>query len=831
MIKRTLRRFTEKVATIAEAVAAGTLEERMSAVCDAVRAYYRDRLGPDEYAWPRATYEDRVIVNVAGKLWSIPYTIADGVVTLNGDGKTQVKADPQTYSEVAEGTILAPLEDLTLLEAAEAGSENSDKPLTGKLWQVLIIQEGMSKNRNRYGAEVLTEAAPLYEGVQVFIDHQEAPRRFGRSARDLAGFIKDVTPVVLSNGTAEGAGTSRVALAATLVLTKASVRDEVLTAWNEGARSYLGLSHDVQAEHQTAIDGGGVPFYDITKIESVDSVDLVTNPAAGGRLTRLVASNSPAPNLERDGKMLTKMIEAIRKSGNAKLIAALEALGATPNEDQVLGLYTESLRGGQADNGQTPPAASAAATAAATATREAATQTTATAPAPTGARHLTEAEYRNLIAVGRQSFIEATVRGTALPDVVKTHVIAELMGRVAEAQTAETLPSEATITAAVRAQVELYGKMTEASLVVPSSRPHIEVVKGRKDKFNEALDAFFDPSKPGTSFRSLYVQITGDEKVTGQVSECVRLTESIGSTTFDQMLGDSITRRMLKDYALAVDLNNWRGVVAEVVPVSDFRTQRRMRFGGYGNLPIVGERAPYTALSTPADEEATYSPAKRGGTESVSIEAITNDDVGAIRRIPGRIARSAAQTLHEFVWDFLANNGNVYDAVALAAVGHNNIVTTAMSSSNIASLRLKMKQQADMSNGKRLGLAARYLVVPSDLEELAFQLTTAVKAMPDSSIASTAEPAAPNFINRLNLKPVVVDYWTDTNNYWVTASVDQTPMIEIGFVGGREEPEIFVSDTPNNGSLFHNDTITWKLKHTYGGAVLDFRGFAAGIVP
>jgi hypothetical protein len=41
-----------------------------------------------------------------------------------------------------------------------------------------------------------------------------------------------------------------------------------------------------------------------------------------------------------------------------------------------------------------------------------------------------------------------------------------------------------------------------------------------------------------------------------------------------------------------------------------------MRFGGYGNLPTVGQGAPYTALTSPTDEEATYAPAKRGGTEA-----------------------------------------------------------------------------------------------------------------------------------------------------------------------------------------------------------------------
>jgi hypothetical protein len=33
------------------------------------------------------------------------------------------------------------------------------------------------------------------------------------------------------------------------------------------------------------------------------------------------------------------------------------------------------------------------------------------------------------------------------------------------------------------------------------------------------------------------------------------------------------------------------------------------------------------------------------------------------------------------------------------------------------------------------------------------------------------------------------------------------------------------------GSMFTHDVLTYKLAHAYGGAVLEFRGFAGGIVP
>jgi hypothetical protein len=49
--------------------------------------------------------------------------------------------------------------------------------------------------------------------------------------------------------------------------------------------------------------------------------------------------------------------------------------------------------------------------------------------------------------------------------------------------------------------------------------------------------------------------------------------------------------------------------------------------------------------------------------------------------------------------------------------------------------------------------------------------------------------------------------------------------LEVGFLDGQESPELYVADSPTSGSLFTNDVITYKIKHIYGGAVIDFRAF------
>ncbi len=308
-----------------------------------------------------------------------------------------------------------------------------------------------------------------------------------------------------------------------------------------------------------------------------------------------------------------------------------------------------------------------------------------------------------------------------------------------------------------------------------------------------------------------------------------RLVESGTTSTWAEILGDSITRKMLREYSLP-ELNTWKAIVSDITNIKDFRTNRRLRLGGYGTLATVAEQGTYPTLTTPGDEEATYAIAKRGGIEDLTIEMIANDDVGVIRRIPTKLARAAAQTLYRAVWDLLNNNSNVFDSVALANAAHgSNISTTALDSDEVDVARRVMREQTAFGDAvETLGEMnlPGYLIVPPELEKLGTQIAT-------SNIEINASPAAgdrdrPNI--HQGLKVIVVSYWTDANNYWLVADPKKIPTIEVGFWQGREEPELFVQDQQTVGSVFNADKISYKIRHIWGQAVLDWRGFFGGIV-
>ncbi|HPE80999.1 MAG TPA: hypothetical protein PKZ35_13460 [Gammaproteobacteria bacterium] len=335
----------------------------------------------------------------------------------------------------------------------------------------------------------------------------------------------------------------------------------------------------------------------------------------------------------------------------------------------------------------------------------------------------------------------------------------------------------------------------------------------------QILDAFFDQTDSSVrSFREAYIAITGDKRVTGRVENCdgVCLREAVGTGTWANALGDAIGRRMVREYKQS-DYNLWHDIADVAPPIRDFRIQRRSRIGGYGNLPTVNEDAAYPALVSPGEETATYSLTKRGGTETVSLETIASDDVGAIQAIPKKLALAAARTLQEFVLDHIKTNAAIYDGVTLFHASHGNLGSAALSAAAVAAGRAAMRRQKEFGSNTPLLLAPAVLWVPVDLEETAYNLF------------QRGTNNDRTLVESLQLKINVVHDWSDTDDWAMSASIDKHPGFEIGFFNGNEVPELFLQDVPTTGSLFSNDQLVYKIRHIYSGAVTDFRPYYKGV--
>ena len=206
-----------------------------------------------------------------------------------------------------------------------------------------------------------------------------------------------------------------------------------------------------------------------------------------------------------------------------------------------------------------------------------------------------------------------------------------------------------------------------------------------------------------------------------------------------------------------------------------------------------------------------------------------NDDLHAVQRIPTKLAHAAAVTINEVIAALFTQNAgtgpvmadgwNVFDAAHHQ--GNTSASTPAMDLSS-ASLQTAMTTLEKMQNsaGKRIGVRGRYLLVPPDLRWQAQVIT--------QSQYATGTPN--NDINPLAgaIIPIVVPQFTIGYQWYLLADPSQVESIEVGFLNGREEPELLVQDSPAAGNVFTNDQISYKVRHIFGAGWLDYRGaFAA----
>jgi len=332
------------------------------------------------------------------------------------------------------------------------------------------------------------------------------------------------------------------------------------------------------------------------------------------------------------------------------------------------------------------------------------------------------------------------------------------------------------------------------------------------------------------SLRS-YVQFQLDH---GRLTEQeVLLREAdVTTSTFSYLLGTSMNKRLLKDYQAWP--SEWQKF-CNVVAVKDFKLQDRIRLGAFGSLSTVAEDAAYTTL-TLSDTHATYTPSKRGNLVQISRETIINDDLYAIKQIPQKLAVAAAFTLAEFVYSLLDPAfGNIYDSHSLfdatshlnTAISSGNIGTanrgTALSSAAMQAATIAMRKQTNAAS-KPIGLKPRFLLTVPDLEFVAMTIlkSAGLPGGANNDINPMMGYAEPIIAPQLNALP---NLGPSTTVAMVVADPRVIDTVEVGFIGGQVNPVLFIQDQPLYGINFTQDVISYKVRHEYGGAVVDYRGF------
>lgn len=730
-------------------------------------------------------------------------------------------------------TILA-----RLLEAADA---------TGASWRVLVIQAGLSLNGRRYLESDLRAEAAAFENrpIKAFPvvdaagnvlgrDHLRPDAMVGRASGNTIGVLRDVRWSEAHSG-----------LVGTAHLLDTPLGNDYGRLFRaleaKGALGMIGFSIDVLGRSRA--DGSKVP-------EVVNSLDVVDNPAAGGRmLERIVASlGYGAPTVKY--KTILAALAALSPllaqdfKGDAKDERALgvHALKRAKESKEAAEELAKLIAPKDADTAPFVKRLTEATDAAALVAdcmdlvvrlRESVeVESPAAAPAaPPPAPQDQDARLRALESREFASHLREAGTAAKLGTKVIDGLVASHKGETGDAASAQRI-------------VESYRKVIDAALA--GSTDLIRVVREPRDRYTEALAHQMAPlsqPKPAEgiplSMRNPLRMIESMLPNGMRIQEIVagggraarmRLKEAVDATNFDDIFDDTLDRVILPEYKGQADFQNWRKLVA-MRPYNDFRTHRLITIGYYANLSTVAKGAPYLAMTTPSDREETIALAKKGGLETITMEDMLNDDTGELwPTMIKRILRAALETRSEGVFSKLriATQPTMSDSYALTSASRSpaNLLTTALTADATGKTALLTAIRQMMAgtggSGTKKGVRPKSLVIPLEKLEAAAYVLSELTA----GNTGTDVPAALKEVLGLSLPEVVID-WGATNltDWFLAANPAEVPGLFMANLGGREGPEIFLADDQRFSSLFTNDVLELKVRDIWACAAGDFLAF------
>ena len=773
-------------------------------------------------AWLRDVYGSYIIYEQNGKYYRLPYSLLDGKVQFASEATEveQVWAEARSRQAADGDEMDDGIEILLRLDEAQDPE--------GAVWEVTICEPGPTKNGWLIPDDALRAAAEagLFEGVDVNL--YELPQ----GATHVPDALFDIKSLLTKNKVGWIDNVKHVAgrgLQGVLHFLDSAkwLGRNLLKAAKDGGKAY-GLSYDApvrakKSEHQ------GRPVIELIKFLAADSVDIVTRPAAGGKFQRAIAAHRPK-EVVMGKEEIWKLIQETRPD----LLKGKDLESIT--DEEIAGLARMAMEAPQKPDNRR--------------------QTT---DDPQAADVVTELKaLRCEMALGK------ALAGDVLPDMGKARVRKMFEGRIfepdelqraiadekdfwADLETAKKKDDDEPI-AGGRVHVGI-GTLERAQMAVDRTfgltreqvldmaayqtlehEPFFEDMRMRSRQDYEG----FDDVPAFSGIREMYTFFTGDTRVTGQFNRKrlppdLRAKADITSTTFSYVLGNTMGRRLVSDYR---SYDYLEGLLISIrKPVRDFRQQEAVLVGGFPDLDTVDpETADYDEIAGVTDEESTYTIGQKGNILMISRKTIINDDISLVLRLLRGLARAARRTHGKYVWNKFINNDTCSDGTAWFTSGHGNLGSTAFSHAQGLVAYKALAKMTEKDSGERLGLLADRTVKPNIVGPIDIMET--LRQVEEEEYYYTSDDLTTKTPNPLKglVKSHAHPLLTDANDWGMLLPPDVIDIIEMGYLNGRQEPEMFVADSPQSEQVFVADKIRHKIRHEYAGAVIDYRSGYKGVV-
>ena len=734
----------------------------------------------------------------------------------------------------------------------------------GEVWEVCAMQEGEITGRKQYiSADALKASVPAFQNawVQNLIWQNGFQDHLPDSARNVFpdGVVIGNVVGIVENARAETLENGRTGIIASFRPADETLKKTLLLAQKAGKLNSVGLSINGSADEghiQPTTLPSGARGVEITQIDHIDSIDLVTNPGGGGYFRALLASAAgvkrPAPqqgDTTTMRKLLKQLLEAKGipyRDGSALNILASVGIHAAEGEEPAAELSPEdeklftsiynAIQNGMNDLAESvvQSVMNAMQSQAEPDPESVKASAGADGNVPSGTDDMDKKMRQLDLRLSQLRVQESLNAEDSLPAAVKTILASKFSGQIVDEVT-------------VKQEIEMQKKILASATDSGKARnfgTDVDFGLEGDDKMQIALHKLFQVQASGgeksswqgvAPFRSLkaaYHQYTGDgERVIGRMIKA----SSFATAGFPEVMANTLGRRLINLYQAAEA--PWRKLV-NIRPggVADFREQSVVQVGGLEDLTPVAEDGTYDEATANSSDDAKYSVDTRGKILAITRRVIKNDDIGFVQRLLKKANRAAHRTLQKFVFDLYLcyggstpaiNGGIIYDGKALYHADHSNIQTGSFSYDNVLALSNLINAQTEADSNEPLDLEGKYLIIPKELKQ------AGLVYVKSEGKPGTANNDANIFVVDNEEDLIVVDKTYlrgDANNYYMSVDPNVYETIELGFMDGREEPELWLQDAPTAGTVFTNDRIRYKVRHEYGGCVVDYRGLAASIV-
>ena len=770
-----------------------TLEEKADLVREAYRQKAQASLPPgiDAAACWVGVYDDAILVRGSddGQLYRIPYTMTG-----------------ETMDTVTFGDPIAV--EVAFVPVSEA--EVEIKEPKGNAWAVRVIKAGYSKSvkeipgtggktgRWLYTGEAIKNAPEIFEGAPVYafeFDSQQFSHLWGLST------VEKVKRGMVGNliGYLEQVKESGGELLAKLTLLKdratEAIKEKLADLYRRGRQDLVGLSIDSRVFGVPVETSEGLTFA-VMRFAKPATLDVATSPAMGGAFLRALEALP-----EKEVAMIKELLEKLR----ARRPDLAAKLGENPTEAQVKEALLLALD---------PPAPS---------------------PADGQGREAIQKDLDESRKLRCSLLLDKRLGDAKLPAPVEAKVRKRYDGRIFEVVALE---------ADIKEEKEVLDALAKEGKVEGLGEAKAEVGLESRDKIQIAMDRMFGASTKEAeekakdipafkSFRHAFRSITGKSLEDMLNHVIATAQEEITSALWASVLGTSMHRRLIKDYAEAY-YGEDRIVSYRPGGVSNFKTQDTLRVQYLADLDTVDpESGDYDEISAPDDEKVSWSVIQKGNLLTITRKTLLNDDLGAATRLVGRLGRAARRTFAKFAWAFAMSNSTYdVDNTAWFTQGHGNLGATALTAdqTGVTTLLTALIALGDMTepgSGEKLGLPQFgrmniTLAVPNALMGVAIRLNQS-QMLPDGSNNLYANPFY-QFFGANNERIIVNPLFTDTSDYYLFRDPADVDSIEVGFLNDQREPEFFVASVPTIGQMFVADKQQFKARHEYGGDIADYRG-------